>query len=291
MNKCSSCGRSLPDNAKFCNKCGGKAVKIDTENLDNIVCEKCCTDNIINSKFCRKCGSSLNKIEKKETIVCSKCNFINSNNANFCKSCGQPLKNKSTNISQINSNSAQQNIYTESKNSYSKPVNKTEKIKPKTFKVVSIIALVLVVCIFALIYRESIVNLFNPSANSSKPKDINIDTVLNIDDINIEYNPVKMPVSGTKAFKISPIDGLVISAVENALDKDRSFTTKKVNNNELYQLKDSLPTPDLFLLQAFEVDSGMKAEEQFPGEMVLEFDLDKINIPTEFRNDLKVVRL
>ena len=102
---------------------------------------------------------------------------------------------------------------------------------------------------------------------------------------------VAMPVSGTKAFEISPIDGLTISATENAMDRERSFKVKQLEENELKGIVEQLPTPDMFPLLAFDVDSGMKLEEQFPGEIELTFDLDILNISEAFREDLKIVRL
>lgn len=52
--KCSSCGAELPDNAKFCDKCG--ATVQETPN-QKIYCPNCGFENESGVKFCVKCGT------------------------------------------------------------------------------------------------------------------------------------------------------------------------------------------------------------------------------------------
>lgn len=64
--KCSSCGAELPDNAKFCDKCG--ATVQETPNQKSY-CPNCGFENEPGVKFCTKCGSQMDGSEKSQTIA------------------------------------------------------------------------------------------------------------------------------------------------------------------------------------------------------------------------------
>lgn len=49
---CNHCGSSLPDNANFCNKCGGKIRSIEEQ-----ICPNCKAKLLPESVFCNKCGT------------------------------------------------------------------------------------------------------------------------------------------------------------------------------------------------------------------------------------------
>src|SRR4030042_1229965 len=57
--KCPQCQAELPDDAQFCNKCGGKL---------ELICPTCRTANPPDSSFCLKCGHDLSKPTESPAI-------------------------------------------------------------------------------------------------------------------------------------------------------------------------------------------------------------------------------
>jgi class 3 adenylate cyclase/tetratricopeptide (TPR) repeat protein len=57
--KCPKCSTDNPDQAKFCNECGGKL---------EVVCPQCGTSNSPGSKFCNECGRDLRKPKEVRPI-------------------------------------------------------------------------------------------------------------------------------------------------------------------------------------------------------------------------------
>jgi tetratricopeptide (TPR) repeat protein len=57
---CKNCKAELPNDAKFCPKCGA-----DTRQGELVRCPKCETQNPAAAKFCKKCGTSLSETKKK----------------------------------------------------------------------------------------------------------------------------------------------------------------------------------------------------------------------------------
>ncbi len=53
--KCPNCQTELPDNAKFCNRCG---KSLQTE----LICSRCQHSNPSNSSFCIQCGQPTHAI-------------------------------------------------------------------------------------------------------------------------------------------------------------------------------------------------------------------------------------
>ena len=107
---CNSCGHTVNEDAKFCNKCGKeieKPVEDElTEGLDTlgqqISCNNC--GNVVNkgAKFCNKCGKPMGKkVEEELTealaldqhINCNNCGAAMEGNELFCGECGNPINN------------------------------------------------------------------------------------------------------------------------------------------------------------------------------------------------------
>ena len=79
--KCTKCGASLPDNAKFCMSCGERVEAKDVQ----IVCPKCGA-KVPSGKFCLQCGEPLQR-----PSVCPKCGKPIVAGAKFCLECGEKL--------------------------------------------------------------------------------------------------------------------------------------------------------------------------------------------------------
>ena len=77
MVKCTNCGVSVDENAKFCPSCGNK---MKVEKTACIKCGEMITDG---TKFCPECGA--NQLEK---IKCSKCGAELKPGTKFCPECG-----------------------------------------------------------------------------------------------------------------------------------------------------------------------------------------------------------
>ncbi len=75
--KCTNCGASVDENAKFCPSCGNKMK------VDKTACIKCGTMIDQGAKFCPECGA--NQLEK---IKCSKCGADLKAGTKFCPECG-----------------------------------------------------------------------------------------------------------------------------------------------------------------------------------------------------------
>jgi membrane protease subunit (stomatin/prohibitin family) len=77
MVKCTNCGVSVDENAKFCPSCGNKM------NVEKTACIKCGEMITEGTKFCPECGA--NQLEK---IKCSKCGSELKPGTKFCPECG-----------------------------------------------------------------------------------------------------------------------------------------------------------------------------------------------------------
>ena len=99
-------------------------------------------------------------------------------------------------------------------------------------------------------------------------------------------------VGHSKAFKIEPVEGITISAAENALDKNREFKISPVSDEEWEKatkkvMEASLETTPLL---CFDLDAGMKPDDIMPGYFQVTLDLDKLGIPENLHDKLTVWR-
>lgn len=102
----------------------------------------------------------------------------------------------------------------------------------------------------------------------------------------------KIVVGHSKAFTIEPIEGITISAAENALDKNREFKISPVSDEEWEKatkkvMEASLETTPLL---CFDLDAGMKPDDIMPGYFQVTLDLDKLGIPENLHDKLTVWR-
>ena len=96
------------------------------------------------------------------------------------------------------------------------------------------------------------------------------------------------------AFTINPLEGITISAEENALDRDREFKMRDATEEEFGRLEasafDALGEPGL-ILGAWELDAGLKDDEQLPGEFGMSFDLDALGVEKELYDAVRIYRV
>lgn len=102
----------------------------------------------------------------------------------------------------------------------------------------------------------------------------------------------KIVVGNSKAFEIEPIEGITISATENALDKDREFkltvaSEKQWKHDAKVVEKQFGANPFL----VFELDAGMKSDEMLPGTYTVQMDFKKMGIPEKLWTDVRAYRI
>ena len=98
----------------------------------------------------------------------------------------------------------------------------------------------------------------------------------------------------SKAFKITPVEGVTISAEENALDKDREFTMKGLPESEIEKFSKSFNgnlRETGCILTGWELHAGMSEKEILPGTFKMEFDLDRLGVLPEFYDNVVCYRI
>ena len=101
----------------------------------------------------------------------------------------------------------------------------------------------------------------------------------------------KIVVGHSKAFEIEPIEGITISAAENALDKDRKFKLTAVDDKTYDRLTKLVAAEGVTPLFVFDFDAGLKSDEYFPGDFDVEWDLDRMGIPRSLQDGVCVYRI
>ena len=101
----------------------------------------------------------------------------------------------------------------------------------------------------------------------------------------------KIVVGHSKAFKIEPIEGIQISAGENALDYNRDFSLTFADEATYDRVSRHLvDNYGVKPLLAMELDAGLQPEEVLPGTFQMALDLKKMGIPECLYDRVKVYR-
>lgn len=227
------------------------------------------------AKFCIHCGTP-----------------IKENNA-FCTNCGKPTKAQRRPKPSPQSKpplSTPQPTHISPKKAQT-PVK--TKPRPKKSKLPWIAGLLILAIIFVMIKKP-----FNwpdspetgydpipttPTQTGSQAEGITLAPVT--------FDPSPLVLSGSQAFTLEPMEGVTLSAPENALDKDRKFTVTPLATSELEALANQDKQYNFVPLAGINLDSGMEPGEIFPGDMTLTMDLAAFNIDESLYDDLCVIRI
>ena len=88
-------------------------------------------------------------------------------------------------------------------------------------------------------------------------------------------------LGNSKAFELEPWEGLKVSAEENALDHDRDFQITRLDDTKYDSLQEEFEDGGAFLLDAFDVNAGLQADEYLPGYYEVSMDLSTLGVPEE----------
>ncbi|MBQ1411194.1 MAG: hypothetical protein IIY94_07970 [Oscillospiraceae bacterium] len=107
--------------------------------------------------------------------------------------------------------------------------------------------------------------------------------------------PETLAQDGTsEAFTVTPVEGVTVSAPENAVGAGRTLSMAPATEAELKQLHaaamDDLPSP-LLLLDAWEFDLGLADDELLPGAVELSLDLETLGIDASLHQAVTLYRV
>ncbi len=96
------------------------------------------------------------------------------------------------------------------------------------------------------------------------------------------------------AISIRPAEGVTITAEENALDRERTFTMTEAEDKEYVSLQKTLEEnidPSAVILDAWELDAGLSDDEVLPGSFEMHFDLAVLDVDEDLYDTLCVYRV
>lgn len=231
-------------------------------------CNKCGKNSMDGLKFCTYCGAQISSNHQDKTI-CTRCRSANPKGVKFCLSCGNSLFNNINNEEVI-------------------LLKKKSVKKRKTPKIMVGVAGILIIAILVSTLLPKMIKTITISQNSSGGE-VKWEFEGDIDE-KLAGKPAPIELSGSKPINISTKDGFTVSAPENALDKDRKFEVKRIEDEKFEELFFNPVYEELFTIAAYEMHAGLEDSEIFPGDVKLSFDLEKYNIPKAAYEDIRVVR-
>lgn len=95
----------------------------------------------------------------------------------------------------------------------------------------------------------------------------------------------------SRAFDITPVEGVRISAEEGAFDRDREFKMEKLSETEVESLQTDVGYDEGYIIGAWEMDAGLADDEYTPGSFKIEVDLKKLGIPEEYYDYIQLIRI
>ncbi len=113
---------------------------------------------------------------------------------------------------------------------------------------------------------------------------------------NNEQTTVATPVEWvghSKAFTITPFEGVTVSAQENALDKDRTFEISALNDDELEEVVDAYAAAmndSYYPLGGMHISAGLAPDELLPEGYTVQIDLASMGVPEDLWNSVTAFR-
>ena len=274
-----------------------------------------------NAKFCEDCGSSVAAPMPAPTrqSVCLSCGYLLNPGVKFCKGCGAPS-------TPVPAPAPVQPVYhappLPAPSPYYAPRPYTPKRKGGWLIPYRIVAVILIIALSVNAYKTAVIDPYNRNwqnnnqssgvagngsnnygyantsggraADGELPYYINdMADILDGDgdiDFSQTYAPI-VPEGNSKAFTMTPMAGLTISAGQNALDRDREWNVREVSDAEWAKYVTPLYDADVMVFSAHEVDAGLAPDEMFPGKFQMEFDLATLDVPDFMLGNLAVARI
>ncbi len=148
----------------------------------------------------------------------------------------------------------------------------------------------------ALLLVEAVLIVFFLLRMITKPRDKEAGAVVPDRELTIAEQEGEIPlppvVGNSKPVDVEPVEGIRITAAENALDKDREFKITPVSDQDWDSMEKRLSeVSDEQMLFCFDLDAGMEPDEHLPGEFTFSMDLEKMGIPPILYDKLTVWRL
>lgn len=224
-------------------------------------CKNCGKKIKISDKFCSGCGKKCDFDEKD--LKCFVCGANLKPEAKFCRICGKKVQEI---VQEVVEETVEESF------EYEKNPKKKSKKKKQTIKPISLIAGILIITLsFSIYYNREKIFFNNPINGNGTVRQ-------------------SASVSGSKAIDITPIKGLRITAEENAMDKDRSFKVKKLEDASIYKYITGLKQGE-FPILGFDIDAGMTEENIFPGSVNIRFNLRDFGVPENLWSSLAILRI
>lgn len=269
---CDRCGTQIIDGDRFCMGCGAPAA--DRE--PGIACPGCGAQNKLGSSVCGACGRPLPATEAYEQngIICPSCGGESAFGNAYCDLCGRPLPYQS---------------YQAAEPPFVKRRNRNPLILSATALVLAV-ALVLGLWKPGFLWelKKNISSQIGLHDSEEAIGDPYLEELLNYIP---EYNPSEIPVSGTAAFTVSPMEGITISAESNALDQERTFETTPLTESELGELFATSSYGEWLPVFAFDFDAGMSDDQRLPGDLNIDIDMMKFGIEKELWPYVRIMRI
>ena len=147
----------------------------------------------------------------------------------------------------------------------------------------------------ALLLVEAVLIVFFLLRMITKPRDKEAGPIVPDRELTIAEQEGEIPlppvVGNSKPVDVEPVEGIRITAAENALDKDREFKIAPVSDQDWKMLENKMAdASDEQMLFCFDLDAGMEPDEHLPGEFTLTLNLEKMGIPPILHKHLTVWR-
>ncbi len=147
----------------------------------------------------------------------------------------------------------------------------------------------------ALLLVEAVLIVFFLLRMITKPRDKEAGAVVPDRELTIAEQEGEIPlppvVGNSKPVDVEPVEGIRITAAENALDKDREFKITPVDEKTWEKTEKRIADESgEKMLFCFDLDAGMKPQEHIPGEYTVSLDLEQMGIPPELYDYISIWR-